>query len=434
MFKLRTAAAAALAIALSFAPGPGTQAQGLFSPVIEVNGDPITRFEIDQRAQMLQVLRAPGDPRAEARTQLIEDRLKLQAAERAGTLPDEESILDGMAEFAARADLDREDFVAALEQEGVAEETFRAFVRSGIAWRDLVQQRFAARARVSDDEIDRALRRGDAQAGVRVLISEIIIPSRPDTAAEVQALARELSEITSEAAFSDAARRYSATGTAASGGRLPWQTLDELPPVLGPLILELAPGEVTAPLPLPNAVALFQLRDIEELPYSPPSYSAIEYAAYYLPGGRSEATLAEAREIAARVDRCDDLYGVAHGQPPERLERVTLPPAELPADIGAELARLDPGEVSTALTRGADGALVVLMLCGRSVALDLPDPAQPEPGPTGPAVDTEGEGPEVDPVAQARLQVANSLRNRRLETLAEGFLSQLMADARIVEP
>jgi len=438
MFKLIAAAIVACGIMLA----AQSQAQGLFSPVIEVNGDAITRFELEQRAQMLRVLRAPGDPETEARTQLIEDRVKLQVAARVGTLPSEDQVLDGMTEFAARANLTREELIAALAQNGVAEESFRAFVVAGLAWRELVGTLFSARAQVTSDEIDRALSVGDRQSGVRVLISEIIIPITPETAEDVNARAREIALMTSESAFADAARRFSATSTASSGGRLPWQTLTELPPVLGPLILELAPGEVTPPLPLPNAVALFQLRAIEELPYVPPTFAAIEYAAYYMPGGRSEATLEEARRIAARINRCDDLYGVAKGQPPEVLERGTLPPEDLPEDIARELSQLDPGEVSTALTRANGQTLVFLMLCGRTVALDIPETDDaPEPDPSDASsespdisVDADAPPPEADPVAEARIQVGTSLRNRRLETLAESYLAQLLADARIIEP
>ena len=36
--------------------------------------------------------------------------------------------------------------------------------------------------------------------------------------------------------------------------------LDQLPPVLKPLIFGLAPSDVTDPLPIPNGIAIFQLR------------------------------------------------------------------------------------------------------------------------------------------------------------------------------
>ena len=52
---------------------PPAVAQGQFSPAIKVNEEVITRYELDQRARMLRLFRAPGDPREEAETQLVEE-------------------------------------------------------------------------------------------------------------------------------------------------------------------------------------------------------------------------------------------------------------------------------------------------------------------------------------------------------------------------
>lgn len=381
-------------------------AQGLFAPAVIVNDQVITGYELQQRAEMLKLLNAPGDTLRLAREQLIDDRLRLQASRDAGIRPSGEEVLDGMEEFAGRANLTREQFVQVLAGNGVAEETFRDFVRAGLSWRLLVQQRFAGRGNVSEAEVDRALSSSGSGSNVRVLLSEIIMPAPPPQAQAVQARAQRISQLTSTSAFSAEARRYSATATRGNGGRLPWQNLSDLPPVLQPIVLGLKPGEVSEPLNIPNAVALFQLRDIEELGYNAPEIAAVEYAAYYMPGGRSAETLAKARVLAGRVDRCDDLYGVAKGQPAEVLERGTLAPAEVPTDIAYELAKLDPGEVSTALTRANGQTLVFLMLCGRTTQL----------------------GEDVD-----RDQFAVGLRNRRLSALADGYLAQLRADARIIE-
>jgi peptidyl-prolyl cis-trans isomerase SurA len=395
----------ALALGITLALGPvQVSAQNLFAPVIRVNDSVVTAYELDQRARMLTLLRAPGDPQEVAREQLIDDRLRLQAAEAAGIVPSPEEVLDGMAEFAGRANLSRDEFIQALEASGVSAQTFRDFVRAGLSWRLLVQSRFVGRVNLSEDEIDRALG-ASGGTSVRVLLSEIIMPAPPPQAEAVQARAQRISQITSEAEFSAQARQFSATASRGAGGRLPWQNLEDLPPVLRPLVLALAPGEVTDPIPIPNAVALFQLRAVEETDYTPPTYSAIEYAAYYMPGGRSDATLAQARVLASKVDRCDDLYGVAKGQPEDVLDRQTLPPADIPTDIAFELSKLDPGEVSTALTRSNGQTLVFLMLCGRTAEVN----------------------DDVD-----RDQFALGLRNQRLQSLAESFLAQLRADARIV--
>ncbi len=382
------------------------QAQGLFAPAITVNDSVITGYEIQQRALMLQLLRAPGDPQKTAREQLIDDRLRLQAAADAGLVPVHEDVLDGMTEFAARANLDREKFIQELGRAGVAEQTFRDFIRAGVVWRQLVQARFSGRASASEAEIDRAMSSTGGQGNIRVLLSEIIMPVPPGQIQVVQERANRLAELTSISEFSAAARNYSATPTRGSGGRLPWRNLADLPPPLQPIVLGLAPGEVSDPLPLPDAIALFQMRAIEETGFTPPAISAVEYAMYFMPGGRSPETLAKARVIASQSDRCDDLYGVAKGQPEEVLERVTLPMDQVPTDIAIELNRLDAGEVSTTLTRNNGQTLVFLMMCGRTLAARE----------------------DAD-----REQLALGLLNQRLNSLANGYLAQLKANARIIE-
>lgn len=394
-----------LAAGLWAAP-QAVHAQGQFAPAILVNDRVITTFELDQRARFLTLLRAPGDPATLAREQLIEERLKLAAAEQAGTIPTPEDVDAGMAEFAGRVNMDTAQFVQAIGAGGVAPESFRDFVRAGIAWRDLVRVRFTGRVQVSDRDVDRAIQSGASGSSVRVLLSEIILPAPPEQAATAQSLASELTQIEGEAAFAAAARQYSATASRGNGGRLDWLPITNLPPALRGIILGLATGEVSDPIPLENAIALFQLRAIEETGATEPDYAAIDYAAYYIAGGRSEAGLREAARVAGAADTCDDLYGLAKGQPPEVLERGAKPPAEIPRDVALELAKLDRHEISTNLTRADGQTLVLLMLCSRT--------------------------PEIAADA-VREDVLAQLRDRRLQNYADSYLEELRADARIVE-
>ena len=379
-------------------------AQNLFAPVAKVNESVVTEFEVQQRQRFLEVLNAPGATREGALTSLIDERLRNEAVAEAGIELTPQGIEDSLAEFASRADLSTEEFTQALGQSGVSRETFRDFVVNSVGWRELVRARYASRVQITDAEINRAL--GETQgSGVRVLVSEIIIPAPPQQAARVNALAEQISQSKSTAEFSNYASRYSATASRGRGGGLPRQNLTDLPPSLQPLILNLAPGEVTDPLPIPNAVALFQLRDIEETSVAAPTYSEIEYAAYYIPGGRTEPALAQAAQIRGRIDTCDDLYGIAKGQPAEVLERVKKAPSDIPQDVAIELSKLDTGEVSTTLTRANGQTLMLLMMCGRTAAANA---------------------------SASREDVTNALRQERLTGYAEQLLEQLRADARIV--
>ncbi len=395
-----------VAASLMSLTGMAAQAQNLFAPVARIDSDVVTGFEVQQRQQFLQLLNAPGSDRESALQSLIDDRLRNREVARFGLQITEEGLREGLSEFAARANLSTEEFVQALEQSGVAAETFRDFVANSLGWRELIRARYARQVNISDAEIDRAM--GNTRSGgegIRVLLSEIIIPAPPPQAARVMALAERIAASQSEAEFSRFAGQYSATASRGRGGRMPWTPIENLPPSLVPLLLGLGLGEVTQPLPIPNAVALFQLRGIEETGSPARVYSEIEYAAYYIAGGRTDAGLAEAAKVRAAVDSCNDLYGVAQGQPEEVLERGAKAPADIPQDIAIELAKLDPGESSTALTRANGDTLVFLMLCKRTAAANA---------------------------EATREDVISALRQRKLQGYANNLMEQLRADARII--
>jgi hypothetical protein len=122
--------------------------------VARVNDKVVTQFELDQRIRFLEALRAPGVMRESALDALIDERLQLQAGEQLGIEITDEQILAGMEEFAQRAELTTEQFVAAITQEGVSRETFEDFVRAGLVWREVVGARFAPQATVTEAEID----------------------------------------------------------------------------------------------------------------------------------------------------------------------------------------------------------------------------------------------------------------------------------------
>ncbi len=394
-------------LALAVTPVAQARAQGLFAPAIRVNDQVVTGYELSQRIQFLSVLGATGDIEALARRQLIDDRLRAEVVTRAGLQPSPEDLAAGMAEFAARSNMEVEPFIAQLEAAGISAQTFRDFVRAGIGWRNYVQARFGPQANVDQAALDRSLTAGGQGSTIQVLLSEIIIPLLPGQQALVEQTVEQLTQITSVTEFSAAARRFSAAQTRADGGQLPWRDLASLPQPLQPILLALSPGEVTDPLPLQGAVALFQLRDIRESGYRPPEVTAVEYMTLRLPGGGSAETRARARVLAANADRCDDLYGLLPDADEDTLRRITLPPADLPTDIALELGRLDPGESSATLLRDGGDTLLFVMLCGRSFAI--------------------GEAGED------RRALAIGLRNQRLEKLAESHLEQLRASARIQE-
>lgn len=403
----------AIALPLALIAGTGINlsspaaAQGQpFASAVIVNGTGITNWQIEQRARFMALLGAPNADRSSVRETLIDETLQTAAA-RAGGIVLEMGQLDaGMVEFASRANLEPEQFVAVLDQAGIAAETFRDFVRNGLYWRLLVQQRFGPQARPTEAEIERTLARGNTGGGVRLLLSEIALPQTPEDREEVRALAQNLSDnLSGQTAFQQAARQYSRSASAGRGGRLDWLSLSQLPPPLVAQVLALSPGEVSNPVDLGSFIGVYMLRELDESGATAPSSLSVDYAEYLIPGGRTTAALQQAAQIESRIDTCDDLYGVAKGQPEGALTRAVAAVADLPGDLRQELAKLDDGEISTLLTRG--GNLRFVMMCARV--------SQNEPA--------EG----------AFEAIGQQLLTQRLTSYAQGYLDELRSDAIITD-
>lgn len=396
---LRRFAAPFLAALLALAPATAP-AQNLFEPVAKVNESVVTAYELSQRIAFLTLLRAPGDVRELALEQLIGERLQKDAAQNMGIEISAEMVTQGMEEFASRANMSAEEFVAALAQGGVAAETFRDFVAAGVTWREVVRARFSSQVNITDSEVDRALATIQPEPGLRVLMAQITLPaSTPESKRASLERANEFRQFETETEFSDAARRYSSGATRTNGGLLNWLNVDDLPPEVARAVVGLEPGQISAPVEIASGIAIFQMREKEQIT-RPSTELQIDYLVYYMPGGRSDANLAEAARIDAETDTCMDVFGYAKGASEEVLSRQTQPVSQIPADIALELAQLDEGEISTAVTRGENLALV--MLCGRTY---------------------------TDVEKLPRAAVLSALQNQRLSDLAVGYLQELRENA-----
>ena len=376
------------------------QAQGLFDPVISVNRAAITAYELEQREQFLEILQRSSGMAPRAREDLIEDRLKMAAADRSGIKLSGAQLLSAMNEFAANANLELEQLLETLAQSGVDEQTYRDFIMVGVTWRELIRARFAARSAPSEAEIDRALASAAAQGGVKVLLTEIVLPA--GSAEELNSsrqTAERLGRISSTADFSEQARRLSVAQSRVNGGRLEWANMSDLPDGLRPIISGLRPGQITTPLEVPNAVVLFQLRDVAETTAQSPEISAIEYA--HLKGP------ADAVKAATQMaDTCDDFYGAAKDDPSLTLTIRSESPDQMSQALSLRLMGLDKNEFDDMPAAAAAGDHAeIVMLCARVYA----------------ALEDVSRG-----------QVADNLRSARISSLADGFLAELRASADIV--
>ena len=382
-------------------------AQGLFDPVIIVNDQIITKYELDQRRRLMDALGVRGDLTQQAKDGLIGDRLKVASAAEAGLVTTDEQISKAFEDFAARNGQSLDGVLSMLAGKGVATETLRDFLTTNLVWQTLMRQRYAGSVGVSESEIDAALSATSENTNLQILISEIVLPFIEGQEEEIRKLAADIAKIRSFDEFSDAARQFSVAGSRSDGGKLDWIALSNLPPALRPVLLPLENGQVSEPLELPNAIAIFQMRGLNESAPTSARYSSVEYA--LLSVADTEGVTAELVDIADRAIRCDDLYGLSQNLNNATLSIMSRPPRDIPNSDALWLARLDAGEslIETRITADGSAQQSLVMLCSRTSTANQ---------------------------SVSRDEVRTRIQNEKLNARANSLLESMKASARIIYP
>ena len=372
------------------------QANFLLAAKIQVNNSVITQFEIDQRAKFLGALKFTGDHGELAQTQLIEERLKQSEAQKLNISASDFEIEDALKRFASRANLTVKEFNKELKRLEIYPDTFRSYVETEVIWQKLVNKKFGAQSSVSNLQLQRAKSISKFEDTIQVLLTEIIIPFSKDDRSEKENLANLLKQIKSTEEFSNAAQKYSKAPTATVGGRVKWQNFDRLPGIIKPLILGLSPGQVTEPIMLTKAIALFQLRDIREIKTDRTQLELLDFI-------KVKSDLKYLSFVQDNFHNCSDLEAIIGGQTEVTLTRKKLLSDEIPNTLVPVLDNLDQNESEIIV---ADGQSQLVIMCERNNQLNS--------------------------TAQTLEQDKNVLQTNRLKHLARSFLETLKDNARIV--
>ena len=372
------------------------QANFLLAAKIQVNNSVITQFEIDQRAKFLGALKFTGNHIELAQTQLIEERLKQSEAQKLNISATDLEIEDALKRFASRANLTVKEFNKELKRLEIYPDTFRSYVETEVIWQKLVNKKFGAQSSVSNLQLQRAQSISKFEDTIQVLLTEIIIPFSKDDRSEKENLANLLKQIKSTEEFSNAAQKYSKAPTATVGGRVKWQNFDRLPGIIKPLILGLSPGQVTEPIMLTKAIALFQLRDIREIKTDRTQLELLDFI-------KVKSDLKYLSLVQDNFHNCSDLEAIIGGQTEVTLTRKKLLSDEIPNTLVPVLDNLDQNESEIIV---ADGQSQLVIMCERNNQLNS--------------------------TAETLEQDKNVLQTNRLKHLARSFLETLKDNARIV--
>lgn len=242
------------------------------SIVAIVEEDVILRSELDRAVQTIvsQYAERPQQlpPRGVLEKQVLERlvllRLQLDRAKAAGIRVSDAEVEQTVRRIAQQNNLSMEQLSQQLAADGMGLDDFRRTLRDELTAQRLRQSVIQSRVNVSDTEIDIALASDSVQQG-RVRLAHLVV-AVPDNATQQQIdTAKTKIEgvhgliSRGEMDFSTAAIRYSDAPNALDGGDLGWRRVDEIPPMFASTLLNMKPGEVSAPMRGPNGFHMLQL-------------------------------------------------------------------------------------------------------------------------------------------------------------------------------
>jgi peptidyl-prolyl cis-trans isomerase SurA len=144
----------ALAAVAAFAVGPsGARAQTV---AVMVNGEPITNFDIDQRAK-LDKLSHKETTRQQVIDDLIDEKVKIKEAKKYGVAPSDSDVDSSYASMSARMRMSPDQMTKMLAAQGIRPETLKARLKADMVWTSLVRGRFKDSLLVGEKDVQAEL-------------------------------------------------------------------------------------------------------------------------------------------------------------------------------------------------------------------------------------------------------------------------------------
>ena len=186
---------------------------------------------------------------------MILERLQLAQADRGGIKVDDTSLNEALAGIARGNGLSLEEFVRAVEADGLSWPAFREEIRNEMIISQLRQRRVGQRIRITDREVSRFL---DSEMGRQLFAVEFrlghILISLPDGASpeQLEQATKKaegiIAQYESGTPFADLAIENSDGQFALEGGDLGWRPAAQIPSLFTDEVIDLETGDIAGPI------------------------------------------------------------------------------------------------------------------------------------------------------------------------------------------
>ena len=174
-------------IALTIGP---TAAEAASEVSVVVNRQPITTYQIRQRAAFMKLRRESGNITQKATDELVTEALKRQEIARRGINIPDEAVEQAFGKFASDNKLTTDQLGKVLGQAGFSAQGFKEYIRVQMGWGQAVQSRLRSKDKLSEQDV---VQRMLAQGGKKPTTTEytlqqviFVIPSGKQAAMQGQ--------------------------------------------------------------------------------------------------------------------------------------------------------------------------------------------------------------------------------------------------------
>jgi peptidyl-prolyl cis-trans isomerase SurA len=365
------------------APGQ-SQGQELLRAAAVVNDEVISMLDLDMRIRL--AILATGQREspelrqriaAQVMRGLIDERLQAQEATRLDIEITDEQVDGAIDQLAERNNMNRDDFLAALEGQGVLKEALLDQIRGQLVWRSLIARRLRPSVQVSEEEVQEIVNRITANRGsIQWRVAEIFLAVdsvlQED---EVRANAERLmDQLRAGAKFTDLARQFSQSATAAAGGDIGWVQEGQLAPEIDAALAAMQDKTTAGPVRTLSGFHILLLREQRTAAISDVSLH-LKQVLFPLAADATDAQRQEmgsqAAAVRERIAGCDGMeQAAADSGAPGADDLGTVKLADLPPDIQGIVRSLPIGTASEPTPVSA--GITVLVVCERTDAgIDL---------------------------------------------------------------
>ncbi len=371
---------AATPVALAKPAAPAAEpADGI---VAVVNGEVITRADVDNRARLFALTTGQAVApetlrllRPQITRELIDDRLKMQEIQRRKIAVPDIDVAHAIADIEQRNHLPAGGLQAKLTGQGVTPSTLIAQIRIQLGWTRVLRQELSERGRITEGEIaeqEKIFRQSQGQPQYR--LGEIFVAAEdPSHLSDARHFADTvIAQLHQGAPFGIVAAEFSQSQTALEGGSLGWVRPDQLDPTVAGLVTQMPVGAVSNPVRVAGGYDIVTLQEKRLVGSDLATVLTLRQAFYPFasqldpqnPTPEQRRALLDGQALSKSAHSCRDIEAAnqaagakrATDPGPVRLDRLNGPMQSL-------LGGLAVGEASKALVT-SDGILVV-MVCAK---------------------------------------------------------------------